>query len=158
MALYRKSRTYRAFDSENGCFFDQNYEFSCEISEKNNKKIKKSEKTFGAKYTIIFGVGVLLTLILATFLPYYTNMSINIMFLIASAPLIFCVSVLPIAEYCHSECLYDKYVRPLENMFETMYNEICAEEHIKAETWLKQHQDEPMTAHIQQVLEELNRG
>ena len=54
--------------------------------------------------------------------------------------------------------LYDKYERPLEDKFEAMYEEICQEEKIKASNWLKQYQDKPMTARIQQVVNELNRG
>lgn len=151
MALYKKSRTYRAFDNEIGCFLTENYEFSYEISEEHNKKIKKSKNTFGKSYTIfsiigtllLCGVGILLSII--TKIPEFLTT-------------IACIPLFPIIEYCRQDALYNKYVRPLENMFETMYNKICVEERVKAKAWLRQHQDEPLTAHIQQVLDELNRG
>ena len=41
MALYKNSRTYRAFDAENGCFFNKTFTFSYEIDEKYNKGIEK---------------------------------------------------------------------------------------------------------------------
>lgn len=158
MALYKKSRTYRAFDSENGYFFDKTYEFSYEINEKYDKKIKKCESTFGTKYTIILGFSILLSVVLALLFAYRINIPTNIMCLIVCIPTIFSFPVFPIIEYCRRDVLYDKYERPLEDKFETMYNKICAEERDKAKLWLKQHEDEPMTARIQQVVNELNRG
>lgn len=158
MAFYKKSRTYRAFDSENGCFFDKTYEFSYEINEKYDKKIKKCESTFGTKYTIILGFSILLSVVLALLFAYRINISTNIMCLIVCIPTIFSFPVFPIIEYCRRDVLYDKYERPLEDKFETMYNKICVEERDKAKLWLKQHEDEPMTARIQQVVNELNRG
>lgn len=151
MALYKKSRTYRAFDSENGCFFDKTFTFSCEINEKYNRGIKKSRNTFGKSYTILLIIGCLLLCGAGISLAIITKIT---KFLITIA----CIPLIPIIECCRRDTLYDKYERPLEDKFEAMYNKICAEERDKAKLWLKQHEDEPMTAHIQQVVNELNRG
>lgn len=151
MALYKKSRTYRAFDSENGCFFNKTFTFSYEIDEKYNRGIKRSQNTFGKSYTILFLIGILLLCGTGISLAIITKMS-QFLAIIASFPLF------PIIESCREDVLYDKYERPLEDKFEAMYGKICQEEKIKASNWLKQHQDEPMTARIQQVVNELNRG
>lgn len=151
MALYKNSRTYRAFDAENGCFFNKTFTFSCEIDEKYNKGIERSQNTFGKSYTILLLIGCPLLCGIGISLAIITGIT---KFLITAA----CIPLIPIIEYCRRDALYDKYERPLEDKFETMYNKICAEERNKAKLWLKQHQDEPMTARIQQVVNELNRG
>lgn len=151
MALYKKSRTYRAFDAENGCFFNKTFTFSYEIDEKYNRKMERSRNTFGKNYTILLIIGCLLLCGTGISLAIITKIT---EFLITIA----CVPVFPIIEYCRRDALYDKYERPLEDKFEAMYNKICAEERNKAKLWLKQYENEPMTARIQQVVNELNRG
>ena len=151
MALYKKSRTYRAFDAENGRFFNKTFTFSCEIDEKYNRGIEKSQNTFGKSYTILFLTGCLLLCGIGISLAIITKIT---KFLIIAA----CIPFIPIIESCRQDALYDKYERPLEDKFETMYNKICVEERDKAKLWLKQHEDEPMTVRIQQVVNELNRG
>ena len=151
MALYKKSRTYRAFDSEKGCFFNKTFTFSCEIDEKYNRGIEKSRNTFGKSYTILFLIGCLLLCGTGISLAIITKIT---KFLIIIA----CIPLFPIIESCREDVLYDKYERPLEDKFEAMYEEICQEERNKAKLWLKQYEDEPITARIQQVVNELNRG
>ena len=56
MALYKNSRTYRAFDAENGCFFNKTFTFSYEIDEKYNKSEyfwKKLYHSFSSRLSII---------------------------------------------------------------------------------------------------------